>query len=165
MILFYRIIRRLNIIIRRIYYHSFRKNIHIGGNLNFRRNFEINAAKDACVFIGNNVFFNNDCSIHAHEKIKIGNHCIFGENVKIYDHNHVFKDAFKPIYEQGFKCSDVVIGDNCWFGSNVVVLAGSRIGNHVVVGAGCIISGDIGSNVIVRLAGDLKIEQIRCDAK
>lgn len=165
MILFCRIIRRLNIIIRRIYYRSFSKNIHIGSNLNFRKNFEINATENASVFIGNNVFFNNNCSINTHQRIEIGNNCIFGENVKIYDHNHVFKDASKPIYEQGFKCRDVIIGDNCWFGSNVVVLAGSKIGNHVVVGAGCIISGDIDSNVIVRLAGDLKMEKIRPNHK
>lgn len=49
------------------------------------------------VKIGDNVFFNNGTSIAAKEKIEIGDNCIFGENVKIYDHNHVFKDLQKPI--------------------------------------------------------------------
>ena len=39
------------------------------------------------VKIGDNVFFNNGTSIAAKEKIEIGDNCIFGENVKIYDHN------------------------------------------------------------------------------
>lgn len=42
------------------------------------------------ISIGNNVFFNNYCSIVSHESISIGDNCIFGENVKIYDHNYRF---------------------------------------------------------------------------
>lgn len=160
MILILRIVRKLNIIARRSYYRFFNKNIRIGKNLNFRRNFEINVSKNAIVCIGNNVFFNNNCSIQAHQRVSIGDNCIFGENVKIYDHNHVFKDLSRPIYVQGFNCKDVIIGDNCWFGSNVIILAGSRIGSHVVIGAGCVISGDIASNVIVQQDRKLKINDI-----
>ena len=79
------------------------------------------------VKIGDNVFFNNGTSIAAKEKIEIGDNCIFGENVKIYDHNHVFKDLQKPIMKQGFSTKSVHIGSNCWLGSNVVVLCGANI--------------------------------------
>ena len=34
--------------------------------------------------------------------IEIGEGTIFGENVKIYDHNHKFADLKRSIKEQGF---------------------------------------------------------------
>lgn len=159
----FRLIRKVNIVCRRISYKLFSNNISVGKTFNFRRRFEINVVNGGTVKIGNRVFFNNDCSINAHKRIEIGDNCIFGENVKIYDHNHIFKDLDKPIYEQGFKCKDVVIGNNCWIGSNTVILAGTVIGDHCVVGAGCIISGNIPSNSIVRSGRDICVELIYDD--
>lgn len=43
-----------------------------------------------CLTIGDNVFFNNDCSIAVMNNVTIGNDTIFGENVRIFDHNHSF---------------------------------------------------------------------------
>ena len=68
---------------------------------------------------------------------------MFGENVKIYDHDHVFTDISVPIRDQGFAESPVVIGDDCWIGSNVVILRGSRIGRGCVIGAGAVVHGDV----------------------
>ena len=113
------------------------------------------------VKIGDNVFFNNGTSMAAKEKIEIGDNCIFGENVKIYDHNHVFKDLQKPIMKQGFSTKSVHIGSNCWLGSNVVVLCGANIGDNCVIGAGCIVSGDIPCNSIVKPASNQTIEARR----
>lgn len=156
----FRVIRKADIVCRRIVYNIFSNNISVGKRLNFRRRFEINAVDGGTVKIGNKVFFNNDCSINAHKSIEIGDNCIFGENVKIYDHNHIFKDLSKPIYKQGFKCKNVIIGNDCWIGSNTVILAGSIIGDHCIVGAGCIISGIIPSNSIVRSGRDIHVENI-----
>src|SRR4051812_4748579 len=38
--------------------------------------------------IGNNVFWNNHCSVNCMFDISIGENVMFGEAVKIYDHNH-----------------------------------------------------------------------------
>lgn len=157
----HRMLRKVNILLRRTYYRIFTHNIIVNTQLNFRKDFEINVEKNALVSIGNNVFFNNGCSINAHKSIKIGNDCIFGENVKLYDHNHIFSDLTKPISKQGFKCQEIVIGNNCWIGSNVVILAGTKLGNHVVIGAGCVISGEIASNTIIRISNCQNQETIR----
>ena len=116
------------------------------------------AAWGGVIEIGNNVFFNNGTSITAKEKIEIGDNCIFGENVKIYDHNHVFKELQKPIMEQGFSTKEIHIGSNCWLGSNVVVLRGANIGDNCVIGAGCIVSGDVPCNSLVRSVSNQTIE-------
>lgn len=143
-----------------IYKCIFLNSIKIGKKLNFRKRFNLNVSNGAKLIIGNNVFFNNDCSINCKSLIMIGNNCIFGENIKIYDHNHIFNKVKVPIYKQGYKYKDVRIGNNCWIGSNVVILPGTCIGDNCVIGAGCIISSSIESNMLVTQNRELNIRRI-----
>ncbi|MGM0539920.1 MAG: DapH/DapD/GlmU-related protein, partial [Thermodesulfobacteriota bacterium] len=40
-----------------------------------------------------------------------------------------------------YRCDEsVVIGDNCWLATNVVILPGVRLGDHVVVAAGAVVT-------------------------
>lgn len=114
----------------------------------FRKGFSVFIETDGIVSIGKNVFFNNYCSITARRKVVIGNDCIFGENVKIYDHNHKHRDN-KLIRLQGFSTEEVIIGEDCWIGSNVTILKGVKIGRHSVIGAGVIVYKDIPENSVV----------------
>ena len=116
--------------------------------------------RGATLKIGKACFFNHSCSLNALERIEIGDECIFGENVKIYDHNHRFADADIRIKDQGYTTAPVHIGNRCWFGSNVVILKGACIGNNCVIGAGCIIAQKIPDNSIVTMDRRLKIETI-----
>lgn len=95
------------------------------------------------------VFFNCGCLIGCRDHIIIGENCLFGPNVKIFDHNHIYKDALKPIKQQGFTTSPIKIGDNCWIASDVTILKGVTIGNHCIIGAGCIIYKDVPPNTVV----------------
>lgn len=126
----------------------------------FRNNFYLRVLGDAKLIIGNNTFFNNQCSVVALHKITIGENCLFGENVKIYDHNHRFNQANTLISKQGFYFKDVVIGNNVWCGSNVTILAGARIGDNSVIGAGCVIKSEIPCNSLVIRNDDLEIQKI-----
>ena len=42
----------------------------------------------------------------------------------------------------------IVIGNNVWFGGNVTVLPGVKIGSNVVIGAGSVVTKDIPDNVV-----------------
>ena len=42
----------------------------------------------------------------------------------------------------------VAIGNDCWFGANVVVCPGVTIGENSVVGAGSVVTRDIPANVV-----------------
>lgn len=44
---------------------------------------------------------------------------------------------------------DTTIGRNCFIGAYSIILPGVRVGDSVVVGAGSVVTKDIGSNVIV----------------
>jgi acetyltransferase-like isoleucine patch superfamily enzyme len=116
----------------------------------FRDGGRITCFKDGQIIIKEGVFFNRNCSINGLSFIEIGEHCLFGENVKIYDHNHNFKDQKKLIKDQDYKTGTVKIGMNSWIGSNTIILKGVTIGENVVIGANNLIIKDIPSNTIVK---------------
>ena len=78
-------------------------------------------------------------------EIFIGRNVIIGPNVFISDYNHAYQDVTKPISQQG--ClnfnSKVIIDDDCWIGTNVVICGNVHIGKHVVIGAGSFVNKDI----------------------
>ncbi len=160
---FYKLNCHISCAMKKIYLKMFyRKPIKIGSHTQWRRNFIILPFKGAKISIGSDCFFNNDCSITAINSIFIGNGTIFGENVRIYDHNHKFKDLDKSIKEQGYCIGEVKIGNHCWIGSNVTILKGTVIGDNCVIGAGCVISGEVPNNTIVKFAkNSLIFEELR----
>lgn len=130
--------------------------VSIGDNFSTRRN--VNLLVDGGnLIVGSGVFFNNNCSVNCMGSIQIGNDCLFGENVKFYDHNHIFSELDKNISEQGFDIGKIIIGNNCWFGSNVTILNNVTIGNNVVIGANVLIFKSIPSNAIVTSKSELVI--------
>ena len=144
-----------------MYKALFGSRFSVGRGTTFRRFFNVYLEKGAVIKIGKACFFNHGCSINALEKIEIGDECIFGENVKIYDHNHRFADTEIKIRDQGYTTGLVHVGSRCWLGSNVVLLKGACIGNNCVMGAGCVISQKIPDNSIVTMDRQIKVESIR----
>lgn len=107
--------------------------------------------------IGRQVFINSFGSITCLDEVTIGEHCSLGEGVRIYDHNHVFKDLSMPVSQQGFRTAPVRIGKNCWLGANVIVLKGVTIGDSCIIAAGTVVSEDIPANMIARNEGSGKL--------
>lgn len=98
-----------------------------------------------CIKIGNEVFMNRGCSINCHNKVIIGENTMFGENVLIYDHNHLVENGL--ICRNKFTSKPVVVGKNCWIGANVVITQGVTIGNNSIIAAGSIVSRDVPEGV------------------
>lgn len=143
-----------------VYKLIYGKRLVVGSKTTWRKRMNIMIANEGKLHIGENCFFNNDCSVSVLQRVSIGDRCLFGERVSIYDHNHCFKER-KPIKSQGYSAGDVVIGDDCWIGSNVVILKGVHIGNRVVIGAGCVIDTEIPDDTIVKRDNHLIFEKIR----
>lgn len=155
-----RVFRKMNVYIHIAYFKlKYRKHLKLNGKLTFRNGFNIIISGDSFLELGSNCFFNNYCSINCLKHISIGNNCIFGENVKIYDHNHIFNKE-SLIRESGYTYSDVIIGNNCWIGSNVTILKNAKIGNNCVISAGCIVNENVEDNTIVYMNRDLIKEKI-----
>lgn len=115
----------------------------------FREGFHVYLEEKGVLKIGKNCFFNNNCSITVRDSVVIGDNCIFGENVKIYDHNHSYLDMNFPISQQGFSVAKIIVENDCWIGSNAVILKGVHIGSHCVIGAGVIVYKDVPDNTLV----------------
>lgn len=146
-------------LLKKIFYKViYRKKLKIGKKVTWRRDFLLMIESNAKVIIGDECFFNNGCTIGANKEVMIGEGTIFGENVKIYDHNHRFANVEKSIKDQGFSNGMVKIGNHCWIGSNVCILKNSEIGDNCVIGAGCVISGKISSNTIVKIDTSKQVE-------
>ena len=136
------------------------KKLELGKNISFRNHIHIIVQNGGSLEINDNVFFNNYCSINCLEKISIGENTLFGENVKLYDHNHSYErnETKLVVNHSNFTTAPIVIGKNCWLGSNVIVLKGVTIGDHSIIGAGCVIHKDIPANSTVVNQQNLNIK-------
>ncbi len=89
--------------------------------------------------IGEHTFINYGSSIAARVSVKIGSHCHLGHYMFVMDNNQHDVVRHTELPPSG----PVVIEDNVWIGSKVVILPGVRIGSRAVIGAGSIVTKDI----------------------
>ena len=82
--------------------------------------------------------------IQAANGIQFGANVIMAPGVKLISANHDLDD-----FEKHLPCGPIVIGDNCWIGANAVLLPETRLGNHVIVGAGAVVSGVFPDNCVI----------------
>lgn len=75
--------------------------------------------------------------------ITIGDNNLFGPNVVVVDHNHIYSDSSELICKQGFSIAPVKIGSDIWVGSNVTICEGVEICDHVVIGANSVVAKSI----------------------
>ncbi len=136
------------------------KNIIINANVITRNYCLVYVHKDAELIIHANVFFNNFCSINCLNYIEIGENTLFGESVKLYDHNHKhnYTELQLKIARNEFTTAPIKIGKNCWIGSNVTILKGVSIGDNCIIGSGCLIYKSIPNNSIVKHKEELIID-------
>ena len=138
----------------------FRKGtIRVGRNCEFAAYCDFEAHGNGIMEIGEGTYFNRYCMISAHGFVSIGDNCIFGPGVKIFDNNHRFtkSDGVSSSIDAG----SIKIGKNCWIASNAIILKGADIGDNCVIGAGCIIKDVIPSGSLVRPNCNYVIEPIR----
>ena len=100
------------------------------------------------IHIGNNVGIGEYASIGGSGGVSIGDNTITGQYLSIHPENHNFQDINKLIKDQGTTRSSIVIGQNCWIGAKVTVLAGVNIGDNCVIAAGSVVTKDIPSNSV-----------------
>jgi len=107
--------------------------LEINGTIDIKENVLIAARKNAVIIIGKDVFFNRNCSIVARGTIVIEDECMFGENVKIYDNDHLVKDG--KIFSNQYNIKQVHIKKGSWIANDVNILKGSVIPQQSVIAA------------------------------
>lgn len=100
---------------------------------------------DPVVSIGDRCLIGKGSAIVGHFSIVIGDDVWTGHNVYITDQNHGYEDVSRPIGAQSMPEKPVRIGHGSWIGYGSVVLPGAEIGDHVVIGANSVVTGEIPS--------------------
>lgn len=109
----------------------------------------------AILKIGSRTSFFSDCLISG--AVTIGSDCLFAKNVTVLSSTHqicgadtIRENDANYKREIGYHLYDPVsIGNDCWLGSNVVVLPGVSLGNGTVVGANSVVTNSFPDYAIV----------------
>ena len=141
---------------------------YCGKNTNFGRK----AVFSDLVFLDDNSGIGNRAFLQG--SVHIGKNVMMAEDVKIFTVNHSYSRLDKPMCEQGVQEErKVIIGDDVWIGSNVIILPGSSIGNGVVLGAGSVVRGNIpdfavvigNPGKVIKFRNDLNAKETNIDSK
>lgn len=96
--------------------------------------------------IGKNFYSNHNLIILDGNKVEFGDNVFIGPNCGFYTAGHPLDVESR---NKGLEYArPIKVGNNVWFGGNVVVLPGVKIGNNVVIGAGSVVNKDIPSNTV-----------------
>lgn len=98
--------------------------------------------------VGDDVDFALDVLVESTGGVEIGDRVLIGYRTQIFSMNHIVPDRGKRIFDAGRSARGVVIEKDVWIGAGCIVLAGVRIGEGAVIGAGSVVTSDIPPMVI-----------------
>jgi acetyltransferase-like isoleucine patch superfamily enzyme len=105
---------------------------------------EVGAGKNGSLVLGERVFINTGATVVANHRIEVGDHCLIGDLVAIFDSDHHPMEPSRPI-----RVAPVRLGANVWVGRSATILPGVTIGDHAVIAAGSIVTGDVPARTLV----------------
>jgi acetyltransferase-like isoleucine patch superfamily enzyme len=107
------------------------------------------AQKGTGITIGNRTGIGARAFLAGQGGITIGDDVITGPNLQVFSENHNFSDLSQTIKAQGVTKQATAIGNNCWIGGGVTILAGVIIGDGCVIAAGSVVNKSMPPNSIV----------------
>jgi maltose O-acetyltransferase len=111
-----------------------------GQNINIESNAYI--ADGIGITIGTNSGIGINAVIQRY--VSIGNNVIMGRDVLVMTNEHEYSNPLVPILQQGARePSPVIIEDDVYIGSRVIILPGVKIGKGSILGAGAVIASNV----------------------
>jgi acetyltransferase-like isoleucine patch superfamily enzyme len=106
----------------------------------------------ANTYLSHDLRFGADCTVNVFAvvrgDVRCGNGVRIGAHTSILGFNHGIEPG-TPVFRQPLSSRGIVIGDDVWIGSNVVVLDGVHVGDHAVLAAGAVVTKDVPAGAIV----------------
>jgi acetyltransferase-like isoleucine patch superfamily enzyme len=137
--------------------------VEIGDRVCILRDTIIETGENGSLTLGADTYIHPRCQINAYKAaIRIGTGVLIAANCAFYPHNHGILPG-RPIREQPLQSKgDIVIGDNVWLGTGVIVLGGVKIGEGAVIGAGSVVTRDIPAGAI-SMGAPARVIRMRSD--
>lgn len=95
------------------------------------------------MYINFNAVFLDTCLI------TIGSRTLIGPNCAFYAATHPLDPFLRNGTDGPELGAPITVGEDCWFGGNVVVCPGVTIGRGVTIGAGSVVTKDVPDFVVV----------------
>lgn len=125
--------------LKKVYYTKKAKKIVKSFNEPLRVNFKSTFTHNTV--LGKNTNFNG-ISIEGNGNVFIGDNFHSGQECKIITSFHNYNGECIP-YDSTSIHKDVIIGDNVWIGTRVIILGGVSIGEGAIIQAGSVVVKDI----------------------
>ncbi len=105
--------------------------------------------KDARIEIGRNTKINNGfVAIAEKSSITIGENCLIGTRVEIYDSDFHATNPYDRIDGDRHTCKPVKIGSNVFIGSNARILKGVTVGDGAVIANNSLVTSHVPENSV-----------------
>lgn len=99
------------------------------------------------ITVGDGTYFSNNVQVIAETNVRIGTKCLIGDGVLIMDSDGHNLTAERR-HDGPSLAADIIVDDNVFIGSRVIVLKGVTIGKDSVIGAGSVVVRSIPPGVI-----------------
>ena len=137
-----------------VYIHACPAGVEIGKNTLVMHGavlhvYNFRSLPHAWIRIGNDSLIGEYTVIRGQGGVTIGDRVYTSPMTQIIAVNHVFNDPNLSFVEQGITAEGIVVEDDVWLGSAVVVTDGVRIGKGAVVAAGSVVTQDVPPHTVV----------------
>ncbi len=110
------------------------------------------------IFIGDNCKINPDVLLNGRSGIIIGDNVTLSHGVKIISTGYDIEHWMSTGERVHITDKPIHIGNNCWIGTNAIILPGVKItGEYVVIGAGAVVTKDITESKVLVAGNPAKI--------
>ncbi|MDQ0890861.1 acetyltransferase-like isoleucine patch superfamily enzyme [Paenibacillus sp. V4I9] len=117
--------------------------VFIAPNVRMEVHYRIPEGPIGSLRIGNRVVIGQRVNISCCESLTIGDDVTIAAGCYISDNNHGINPSGPNYMAQPLSSARTEIGSGVWLGQNVAILAGSKIGERSIIGAGSIVTGEI----------------------
>jgi acetyltransferase-like isoleucine patch superfamily enzyme len=106
------------------------------------------SCKDGDITLGDHVNIGFHSEIFSGSQVSVGRHGLFAAYTYLVGGGHEFEQAGVPVIEQERRSKGITLGENVWLGAGAKVMDGVRIADHVVVGAGAVVTEDLPAGAV-----------------
>jgi acetyltransferase-like isoleucine patch superfamily enzyme len=106
--------------------------------------------KGGSIAVGDRVSFSANCQVASVRRVEIGADTVIGSFTYLLSGGEYDPASAVPFSRQdgGHEARELRVGRNCWLGAHVTVTDRAAIGEHCVVGAGAVVTGELPPNSV-----------------